>query len=120
MPTQPSTATLATWLGTGAATTTPATTTAGYYIPAANVSGYVGASGNTTITDDVRDFLYSTLSKITDTYNQELTTGNTRPTSFNISRLISNNSNKVTFTITLNSVSVNQPIQFIQTLPTYA
>lgn len=119
MATQPSSATLPTWLGTDSAITTPTTSTAGYYIPAGNVGPYIGTSGNTTITDDIRDFLFSTLSKINDVYYQELTTGNTRPTTFNISKLISNNNNKVVFTVTLNNVTVTQPAQFISTLPTY-
>lgn len=118
MATQPNSAALATWLDTGAAITTPSSATAGYYIPAGNVGAYI--NNDSIITNDVRDFLYSVLSKINDVYYQELTTGNTRPTTFSIGKLVSNNNNKVVFTVTLNNVTVTQPKQYIATLPTYA
>lgn len=120
MATQPSSETMSTWLGANASVTTPSSASPGYYIPAANVGPYVGTSGNTAISNDIRDFLYSVLSKINDVYYQELTTGNTRPTTFNISKLVSNNNNKVVFTVTLNNITVVQPEDYISTLPTYS
>lgn len=118
----PANATLASWIGTGAGTTASSTTAgAGYWIPKALVDEYVGAGGtDTNVSDDIRDFLFSVLSKIADTNSQEISTSDTRPTTVSVSRVISTLNNRVTFSVTLNNVSPTSAPTYIASLPSYA
>jgi len=124
MAVNPSSATLATWLGTGAAITTPATASSGFYIPAANVGAAVGTAGNTTISDDIRDFLHSNLAKVFEKYYSPIPSTDTRPQSFVISRGISLQSDgkyQVVYTVAINNI-VNAPAETVRVdaLPTFS
>ena len=115
---------LANWLGTGAATTTPASATAGYYIPAANVGGYLGAAGDTTITDDIRDFLHSVLSKSYETYSQPRSGTDNAPAGFTVTRGFVKQADgkyQIVYTVAINNI-VNIPsnMMVVDALPTYA
>ncbi len=115
----PSNANLTTWLGTGAATTTPASATPGYYIPRANVQAYIG--NDALITDDIRDFLFSVLSKCAETYNTPKVAADTRPTKVTVTRALDTLSNpkKAIFTVIIETATVTEtPVT--ATLPTYS
>lgn len=118
MAVQPSDATLATWLGTGAGIGV-VTTTAGshYVIPKAGVQAYIG--NDAVITDDIRDFLFSVLSKLADTYSGELTTGNTRPTKVVITKALSTVNNTAAFSVRIDTSSIVLPADYA-TVPVYA
>ena len=117
MATVPSTATLATWLGTGAGTTGVAAS--GYWIPAALVGAPVG-NDSPTITNDIRDFLFSVLTLCEAQCTQQIATTDTRPTKISVTKSLDNLSNpkKVRFVVTLEAATITQPIDTI-TLPTY-
>jgi len=119
MAVKPVDATLTTWLGTGAATTGVAA--GGYYIPTANIAKYIGSGGaDAVISNDVRDFLFSVLSKCEETYSAELPTGDTRATGIVITKAVSTINSTVTFSVRLTGVTVTQPSDYIASLPTYA
>lgn len=115
----PANANLTTWLGTGAAITSPATASQpGYFIPRANVQALVG--GDAVITDDIRDFLYSVLTLCADAYSQPKATADTRPTKVVVTKNIDSLSSpkKVIFTVSLDAATVvTTPDQI--TLPTF-
>jgi hypothetical protein len=118
---KPADALLTTWIGTGAATTSPASATSGYFIPTALVSKYVGSGGaDASISTDIRDFLFSILSKCEESYNVELPSGDTRTTSIVVTKSVSTLTNSVTFSVRLTGVTVTQPSDYITTLPTWA
>jgi hypothetical protein len=116
MATVPSSATLSTWLGSGANTTGVAAS--GYYIPAANVASFVGNDG--LITNDIRDFLYSVLSLCEQKCTQQISSDDARPTKISVAKTtdVLNNPKKVRFVVTLEAATVSNPAETI-TLPTY-
>jgi hypothetical protein len=116
MATVPSSATLATWLGAGASTQSGT----GYFIPAALVGTPVG-NDSPTITDDIRDLLFSVLTLCEKTYSQQIATTDTRPTKISITKNLDNLSNpkKVSFFVTLEASTITQPVDSI-TLPSYS
>lgn len=117
MATVPATADLVTWLGTGAATTGVAAS--GYYIPAANVGAFIN-NDSPTITNDIRDFLYSVLSLCEAKCTQQIASTDTRPTKISVAKTTDTLSNpkKVRFVVTLEAATVSNPAETI-TLPTY-
>lgn len=124
MAVNPSSATLSTWLGTGAAITSPASATSGFFIPAANVGPGIGSAGNTAISDDIRDFLHSTLGKVFEKYYSPIPAADTRPQTFTISRgvaLQADGKYQVVYTIAINNI-VNQPSETVRVdaLPTFS
>lgn len=112
--------TLASWIGSGAGTTASTTTAnEGYWIPKALVQAAVGA--DTAITNDIRDFLYSVLSRAAASYTQPIASGDTRPTKVAVTRTTDTISaqKKVVFTVVIDAATVVQTPDSI-TLPTYA
>lgn len=102
---------LTNWLpGAGIAAVT---TTAGshYTIPKAAVQSYVG--GGTDITDDIRDFLFSVLSKCADSYAATPVSPDTRITNVIVSRTTTGGTvagaGTATFSITLRGLTLTQP-----------
>ena len=109
MAVQPASVALSTWLGTGAGITGSAT--AGFFIPKANVQAYVGATTglDANISDDIRDFLFSVLSAAAAVYNADLTAGNTRPATFNISKSTNATTNTAAFIVSFSSLPLSAP-----------
>jgi basic membrane lipoprotein Med (substrate-binding protein (PBP1-ABC) superfamily) len=117
MATVPAAADLVSWLGTGAAITGVAAS--GYYIPAANVGAFIG-NDSPTITNDIRDFLYSVLSLCEAKCTQQIAAADTRPTKISVAKSTDNLSNpkKIRFVVTLDAATITNPAETI-TLPTY-
>jgi len=112
----PANTTIATWLGTGAGITASTLTTgAGFWVPTANVATYKG--NDAIIENDIRDFLFSVLSKASDSYNATLTGADTRATSVKVNRIIDTSGN-ITFLVTLTGNTVTA--QYISAVGTYA
>lgn len=114
----PANATLTTWLGTGASTTGSAA--AGYFIPAANVATYIPAAGDSVITNDIRDFLFSVLSKCADAYSEPKLSTDTRPQSIVVTKSIDTLSspNRAYFTVAIEASAVTTTPTRIS-LPTF-
>lgn len=116
----PANSTLASWIGSGAGTTASTTTAGeGFWIPKALLVAGVG--NDAVITDDVRDFLYTVLSRAAASYTQQIASTDTRPTNVVVTRTTDTISaqKKVVFTVVINASTVTQTPDFI-TLPTYA
>jgi hypothetical protein len=107
MPLHPLNTTISTWLGAGAGIQASSTTSGeGFWVPKANVAAYVGANGNdSVITNDIRDLLFSILSRAHQTYTT-VPAGDTRATDIIISRNLDTANSTVTFAITLKDASI--------------
>lgn len=100
----PANTTIPTWLGTGAGIQASSTVSGdGFWVPKANVATYKG--NDAVIENDIRDFLFSILSKANDVYNATLTGTDTRATSVKVNRVIDSSGN-VTFLVTLTGNTV--------------
>ena len=109
---------LATWLGTGANNVSPATAANGFYIPAANVSTYVGSGGaDASVTNDIRDFLFSVLSKAYDTYTT-VPAGDTAATDVIIGRVLDTANGTISFVVTLKDATIVKP--YVSAFGTYS
>jgi hypothetical protein len=114
----PSNTTISTWLGSGAGIQASSTTSGeGFWVPKSNVAGYVGASGaDTVITNDIRDMLFSILSKAHQTYTT-VPIGDTRATDIIVSRNLDIANSTVTFAITLKDATIGNA--FVSSFGTY-
>jgi hypothetical protein len=109
--------TLSQWLGTGAVIAATNTTLGSHYvIPKAAIQAYVG--NDAVITDDIRDFLFSVLSRLSDVYNEPLQTGNTRVADVVVSRSVNPSSGTASFTVTLRDNTYTPP--YLTLLGTYS
>lgn len=123
MAVSPASATLATWLGTGAGIAATTTTAGSHFVvPKAGVQAYVG--NDAVLTDDIRDFLHSCLAKTYDTYASPKASTDTAPTTFNITRSFVKQADgkfQIVYTVSINNI-VNAPANplNIDALPTYA
>jgi len=110
--------TIATWLGSGAGIAASSTTSGeGFWVPKANVAAYVGANGtDTVITNDIRDMLFSVLSRAHQTYTT-VPTGDTRATDIIISRNLDTANSTVTFAVTLKDATIVN--SFVSSFGTY-
>lgn len=99
--------TISTWLGAGSGIQASSTVSGeGFWVPKANVSAYVGATGtDAVITNDIRDMLFSILSRAHQTYTT-VPAGDTRATDIIISRNLDTTNSTVTFAITLKDASI--------------
>lgn len=115
----PADGSMATWLGSGSGTTATSTTAgAGFWIPKAAVQAYVGSDAF--VTDDIRDFLFSVLSKCADSYGTPKATTDTRPTKIVVTKTLDTVSNpkKAIFTVILEASTITVPPNTI-TLPSF-
>jgi len=106
--------TLANWLGT--ASVSGSVGAQNYVIGQAGIEKYIG--DDTLITDDIRDFLFSVLSKCADSY-ANTPTGSTKPASVSVTRSIAPiagtpGTANVSFSIVLKNINL------VSTLPGYS
>jgi hypothetical protein len=108
---------LTNWIAGAGIAATNTTLGSHYVIPKASVQAYVG--NDTVITDDIRDFLFSILSRCADSYSAAVGAGDTKTVDVIVSRVVTAGVGGIaSFNVTLKDNTYAPP--YISALGTYS